>query len=157
MFVVRNILKAICLMVLVGVTLTVLIGFLSSNNPSDNSNEKINGYFRIFLLFFLTRYLPMIPFLGIMYFVGNGFRYKLRLSNLSLIMLFIMLYLILGVLFFGSNFWQIHNFYHGDFKLLKWFNAERRDMYFSIASFVGVLYFLWKSFYNDPITERYHS
>ncbi len=139
-------------MVVVSIVISAIIIFSSfvwgagGNIPLSSA---IGPYTRSLLLLIVTRCLPMIPILIIMYFIGGVILNKYKLSIIALIFMFIGIYIILGLGLFGGNFWQIHHMLSGDFSIGVWFKSEQRDLFFSLSSLLGSFYFVWKSFYSD--------
>ena len=152
MIILGNLLKALCLMFFVSILFSAIIVITLTLNTNAGYNVPfrwdLETYFGAIALLILTRILPMIPFLLILYIIGKVFVFKIKLSCGLIIFLLIVNYLFLGFIFFGGNFWQLHYFYNSDFNVLSWFKSEQRDWFFSIASLLGTIYFVWKSFYG---------
>ncbi len=159
MTVFRNILKSLLLMIIVSVVLTAIIiisSFLWGTASNIPFSSAIGSYTRVLLLLIVTRCLPMVPILIGIYLIGSFLLKKCRLSLFTLMAIFSLLYIVLGLGFFGGNFWQLHNVYSGDFKLVTWLESEQKDMFFSVSGLFGTIYFLWKSFYSNHEMQRPH-
>ena len=152
MTVFRNILKSLLLMIIVSVVLTAIIiisSFLWGTASNIPFSSAIGSYTRVLLLLIVTRCLPMVPILIVIYLIGNFLIKKCKLSLFTFIAIFSLLYIVLGLGLCGGNFWQLHNMYSGGFELRTWFISEQKDMFFSVSSLFGTIYFVWKSFYSD--------
>lgn len=75
------------------------------------------------------------------YFIGKLIVKKFKINYYLFISLFLLFYIIYGILVFGGDFWQIEYVYSKNIEFLKWLQSEQRDWYFSITSTVGVIYF----------------
>jgi hypothetical protein len=114
----------------------------------------MGAYTRVLLLLIVTRCLPMVPILIVIYLIGSFLLKKCKLSLFTFIAIFSLLYIALGLGLFGGSFWQLHNMYSGDFELRTWFISEQKDMFFSVSSLFGTIYFVWKSFYSDHAKQN---
>lgn len=152
MFVVRNVINSLLIMVIVSVVLATIIitaSFLWSTGSNGLLGSAIGTYTRVLLLLIVTRCLPMIPILIVIYLIGSYLVKSFKLSSFALVAVFSLLYIVLGLGLFGGNFWQLHNMYNDDFNLRTWFKSEQKDMFFSVSGLFGTIYFVWKSFYSN--------
>jgi len=144
-------------MIIVSVVLTAIIiisSFLWGTASNIPFSSAIASYTRVLLLLIVKRCLPMVPILIVMYLIGSFLVKKCKLSIFTLVAIFSLLYIVLGLGLFGGNFWQLHNMYSGDFELRTWFKSEQKDMFFSVSSLFGTFYFVWKSFFSDHEMQR---
>jgi hypothetical protein len=100
-----------------------------------------------FLMFFVYKYLPFIPYFIIVTLLCKWLFRKLSIGLTLILVTAFLTYVAYSYLVFGGEFWGIFTLKRSP-TFIEWWKTETIHRHFSLATLLGSLYYAWKLFFE---------